>query len=115
MGGAIYINGNKNKVSYSEFKYNTARNGSAIYNRGDQFELRNDTFKNNQAWSYLLNAYADPELSNYSKNNTVKVEIIHIAGDNLINAIHNDGSPNDIFFYNVTYEHSTGNKTAPSM
>ena len=121
MGGAIFINGNNNEVSYSEFEYNTARNGSAIYNRGNQFVLRDDSFDNNQAWSYLLNAYADPELSYYSKDNTVKVEIIHIAGDNLINAIHNDGSPDEIFFYDVspdeiffydvTYEHSTGKKT----
>ena len=111
LGGAIFINGNNNEVSYSEFEYNTARNGSAIYNRGNQFVLRDDSFDNNQAWSYLLNAYADPELSYYSKDNTVKVEIIHIAGDNLINAIHNDGSPDEIFFYDVTYEHSTGKKT----
>ena len=111
LGGAIFINGNNNEVSFSEFEYNTARNGSAIYNRGNGFVLNDDSFENNQAWSYLLNAYADPELSYYSKNNTVKVEIIHIAGDNLINAIHNDGSPNGIFFYNVTYEHSTGKKT----
>lgn len=111
MGGAIFINGNNNEVSYSEFKYNTARNGSAIYNRGNSFVLTDDNFDNNQAWSYLLPAYADPELSYYSKNNTVKVEIVHIAGDNLINAIHNDGSPNEIFFHNLTYEHSTGNKT----
>ena len=111
LGGAIFINGNNNEVSYSEFEYNTARNGSAIYNRGNHFVLRDDSFDKNQAWSYLLNAYADPELSYYSKDNTVKVEIIHIAGDNLINAIHNDGSPNEIFFYDVTYEHSTGKKT----
>ncbi|MEE1156221.1 MAG: hypothetical protein U0K80_02285, partial [Methanobrevibacter sp.] len=32
LGGAIFINGNNNEVSYSEFEYNTARNGSAIYN-----------------------------------------------------------------------------------
>ena len=32
-----------NEISYSKFKYNTARNGSAIYNNGDDLILNDDT------------------------------------------------------------------------
>ena len=111
LGGAIYIMGDNNTIAYSYFDLNTARNGSAVYNRGDNLSFEDDVFEENQAWSYLLLTTADPELSYYSETNTVKVEIIHIGGDNIINAVHNDGSPEKVFFYNVTYDHSTGKKT----
>ena len=111
LGGAIYIRGDNNRIAFSYFNLNTARNGSAVYNRGNNLSFEDDDFEENQAWSYLLPTTANPELSYYSETNTVKVEIIYIGGDNIINAIHNDGSPKNVFFYNVTYDHSTGKKT----
>ena len=111
LGGAIYIRGDNNRIAFSHFNLNTARNGSAVYNRGNNLSFEDDDFEENQAWSYLLPTTANPELSYYSETNTVKVEIIYIGGDNIINAIHNDGSPKNVFFYNVTYDHSTGKKT----
>ena len=108
LGGAIFIRGDYNKISYSDFEGNTARNGSAI---------DDDSFIENQAWSYLLTVDPDKKRFYYDPEAVVTINVTHIGGDNIINAIHNDGEPKNIFFYNVTYELSinnrqnTGNKT----
>lgn len=52
LGGAIFIRGGYNEISYSLFDGNTARNGSAIYNRGIDLDITDDTFIENQAFSY---------------------------------------------------------------
>ena len=117
LGGAIFIRGDYNKISYSNFEGNTARNGSAIYNRGNNLTIDDDTFIENQAWSYLLTVDPDKKRFYYHPEAVVTINVTHIGGDNIINAIHNDGEPKNIFFYNVTYELSinnrqnTGNKT----
>ena len=117
LGGAIFIRGDYNKISYSDFEGNTARNGSAIYNRGNNLTIDDDSFIENQAWSYLLTVDPDKKRFYYDPEAVVTINVTHIGGDNIINAIHNDGEPKNIFFYNVTYELSinnrqnTGNKT----
>ena len=110
LGGAIYIDGDYNEVSFSKFKHNTARNGSAIYNRGDEFVLNDDTFENNQAWSYFLFTDAKPPEAYWSEDMEFLVNVTLVAGDNLINAIYNDwhkptphGVIDEITFHNVTY------------
>ena len=107
IGGAIYIRGNFNDVAFCDFEYNTARNGSAIYNHGNNFTIEDSNFHLNQAFSYLLVVMASPETCNYTRNNKIILNVTHIGGDNIINAIHNDGDCKNIFFYNVTYEHSS--------
>ena len=106
LGGAIFIRGNHNKISYSYFEGNTARNGSAIYNRGENLTIEDDTFIENQAWSYLLTSVSDKKRIYYDPEGVVTINVTHRGGDNIINAIHNDGSPENIFFNNVTYESS---------
>ncbi len=56
LGGAIYVNSTKVLAQNNIFKYNTARNGSAIYfdKHGVEFKLKNNTLYQNQAWVYHL-------------------------------------------------------------
>ena len=103
LGGAIYINGRDNEISYSKFKYNTARNGSAIYNNGDDLILNDDTFEKNQAWSYFLFTEAKPPEAYWDDDLEMLVNLTLVAGDNLINAIYNNKTIYDIYFHNVTY------------
>ena len=110
LGGAIYIKGNNSNISQSYFENNIARNGSAIYNRGQNLTIEDDTFIENQAWSYLLTTVSDKERIYYDPDGVVTINVTHKGGDNIINAIYNDGSPDNIFFLNVTYESSV-NKT----
>ena len=107
LGGAIFTQGNFNDIAYCEFDFNTARNGSAIYNRGSNLTVEECNFHFNQAYSYNLFIIVTPKVSNFTKNNKIIVNITHIGGDNIINAIYNDGSYKNIFFLNVTYEHSS--------
>ena len=111
LGGAIYIMGNYNEITKSSFDLNTARNGSAIYNKGHDVHVTDDNFLENQAFSYLLNTTATPKVSYYNGSNQVLIEVVLVGGDNILNAIHNDGKPTNMFFHNVTYEHSTGIRT----
>ena len=117
LGGAVYIDGANNTISYSRFKHNTARNGSAIYNRGEDLTLIDDTFENNRAWSYFLFTESKPQEANWDENLETLVNVTLVGGDNLINAIYNDRSTFDISFHNVTYYmkpndlYPTGKKT----
>ena len=111
LGGAIFIRGNHNWVGQSIFDGNTARNGSAIYNRGQDLHIDDDKFIENQAFSYLLITVATPQISYYTGSNEVLINVTLVGGDNIINAIYHDDSPLTIFFHNVTYEHSTGMRT----
>ena len=56
LGGAIYINSTKAELKSNVFRYNTARNGSAIYydNAGENLTIYRDSFVKNQAWVYWL-------------------------------------------------------------
>ena len=115
LGGAIYTQGNNNDIAYCKFSLNTARNGSAIYNSGKDLTVEDCNFHYNQAYSYKLLISVNPAVSNYTEKNRIVINITHIGGDNIINAIYNDGSHKNIFFYNVSYEHSSvpgGNRTS---
>ena len=60
LGGAIYVNSTKVLAQDNIFKFNTARNGSAIYfdEDGVEFILKNNTLYQNQAWVYHLPIFA---------------------------------------------------------
>lgn len=107
LGGALYIKGNDNIVDGSNFTFNTARNGSAIYTDGINMILNNTVFDKNQAWSYELNVDASPKTSDYNESD-ILIDIKHIGGNNIANAIYNTASTEDIYFYNVQYESSRG-------
>ena len=110
LGGAIYIRGDNNEISFSRFIGNTARNGSAVYNKGANLYFDDDEFVHNQAYSYLLITIATPAKAYYNGSNQVLINVTHVGGDNIINAIHNDGPCTDVSFFNVTYEHSIERK-----
>ncbi|SDA72906.1 anti-sigma factor domain-containing protein, partial [Methanobrevibacter millerae] len=116
LGGAIFISGDNSDIAYCYFENNVARNGSTIYNRGRNLSIEDDTFIENQAWSYLLTTISSEKRIYYDPEGIVTINVTHNGGDNIINAIYNDGEPDNIFFYNVTYESSvnqtqnTGNK-----
>ena len=111
LGGAIFIKGDNSDISFSFFENNVARNGSAIYNRGENLTIEDDTFFENQAWSYLITGITNDKRFYYDPEANVTIDVTHRGGDNIINAIYNDGSPNNIFFKNVTYELSVNNRT----
>ena len=111
LGGAIFVHGDMTKTIANNFTHNKARNGSAIYTDGTNFNLTNDIFYENQAWSYLLIVTADPEESLYQSSD-IEINVVHRGGDNIINAIHNhNADPNQIKFLNVTYVNSNGETT----
>ena len=113
LGGAIYVTGNYTNTFGNTFTHNKARNGSAIYTDGVNFTLENDKFNENQAESYLLITTAQPPESYYNEKK-INVTVVHIGGDNILNAIYNKKSNTDIYLKNVTYAHSKhGNITSP--
>ena len=99
-GGAIYTTGSGD-YSNSNFNYNTAINGSAIYVLKGTTTLDNITFYKNQAHAYLLPIIVYNPKNKY--NTTVNITTVLICGNNIANAIYNKGNVNDIYFYNVTY------------
>ena len=106
LGGAIFVKGDNTYTYANDFEHNKARNGSAIYSSGTNFKLENDIFRENQAWSYLLVTVAEPVASYYNTKD-VKIEVVHIGGDNMINAIHNNASFDQISLKNVSYIRSS--------
>ena len=102
LGGAIYVKGDNTVTNGNDFINNTARNGSAIYTDGLDFQLTNDTFYHNQAYSYLLMTTAEP-YETYYKKEPVNITVVHRGGDNIINAIYNKAAFNQIKFLNVSY------------
>ncbi len=113
LGGAIYIKGNNNTVDSSDFVFNTARNGSAIYTDGNNMTLSDTSFDKNQAWSYLLISYVNPSVS-YFNESDILINFTLIGGNNIANAIYNTASIDEIFFYNVSYISSKGQKVTGS-
>ena len=108
LGGAVYVKGSNTNSNSNSFEFNTARNGSAVYTDGSNFNLVNDKFFKNQAYSYFLVTTAEPEDSIH-KTSDVLVTIVHVGGDNILNAIHNTKPFNQIRFQNVTYIDFYGN------
>ena len=92
LGGAIYISGNSAHVSDSNFTHNTARNGSAIYvnpsGSGTNY-INNCDFVENQAWVYWLPIVYDEE--------NHKIETNLTGGNNILNAIYNNGSRQQLY------------------
>jgi hypothetical protein len=90
LGGAIYISGRNAHITGSNFTNNTARNGSAIYvnpnGTGTNYVnyIDNCTFVENQAWVYWLPILYD--------NETHKIETNLTGGNNILNAIYNNGT-----------------------
>lgn len=109
LGGAIYIKGNNNLIDSSIFNFNTARNGSAIYTDGLKMTLSNTSFDKNQAWSYILNSSVSPSIS-YFNESDILIKLTLIGGNNIANAIYNSASIDEIYFYNVSYISSKGQK-----
>lgn len=87
LGGAVYIQGTDCHVTDSNFTHNTARNGSAIYvnpNGTGINYINGCDFFENQAWVYWLPILYD--------NETHKIETNLTGGNNIINAIYNNGT-----------------------
>ena len=107
LGGGVYVKGSNTKFNKNKFEHNVARNGSAIYTDGKNVYISNEVFKENQAWSYLLVVTPTPKVSLYNTTD-INVTVLHIGGDNIINAIHNAQSNTEITLNNVSYTHSSG-------
>ena len=103
LGGAFHLSDATNVDIQANFYNNTAINGSAIYSEKTTGVFIHDSdFVDNQAYSYFLNI--SPENNTVlSQNEAFNISVTHIGGDNIINAIYNDGGSNDIGFRNVTY------------
>ena len=113
LGGAVFIKGDNNTIDSSSFRYNTARNGSAIYTDGLNMVLSNDDFDRNQAWSYVLNSTVSPSLSYFNRSD-ILIDLTLVGGNNIANAIYNTASMDQIYFYNVSYISSKGQKITSS-
>jgi uncharacterized repeat protein (TIGR01451 family) len=98
LGGAVYVESETATIENNEFKFNTARNGSAIYygSIGVDLNVMNNVMYQNQAWVYALPISAEDIFFKDSENISV---VIH-GGNNIArygnlsvsNAIHNDAS-----------------------
>ena len=109
LGGAVYIQGTNCHVTDSNFTHNTARNGSAIYvnpnGTGDNY-INNCVFVENQAWVYWLPILYD--------NETHKIETNLTGGNNILNAIYNNGSNRRLYINDTNpvlgWENSDGGR-----
>ncbi|MBR1611162.1 MAG: hypothetical protein IJ672_06745, partial [Methanobrevibacter sp.] len=102
LGGAVFIEADNNNVTSSEFDWNVARNGSAIYNDASGSYFENDTLIKNQAWSYTLDVNATPNSTYLGLSVSIKVEN-YTGGDNILNGMYNAKTVNDVTFKDVTY------------
>ena len=95
LGGSVYVAGNNGHINGCDFTNNTARNGSAIYvnpeNPSNENYIDNCTLVDNQAWTYWM-----PIIYN-----TTHIESNITGGNNILNAIYNNG-PNTSIFINGT-------------
>ena len=93
LGGAVYMAGANGHVTDCNFTYNTARNGSAIYVNHSSYYAENYIdgcdFDENQAWSYWLPIYYN--------NVTETIDTNLTGGNNILNAIYNNGSNRRIY------------------
>ena len=81
LGGAIYVNSNLADIKNNVFKYNTARNGSAVYydRFGEKLTLENNEFTQNQAWVYHLPIFAEDIYYGDSE----KIKVVLYGGNNI--------------------------------
>ena len=96
LGGAIYINSSQAHIKDNSFRFNTARNGSAIYysNSGERLTLENNEMFQNQAWVYHLPISA----KDIYYGDSEEIKVVLFGGNNIAkynnlaasNAIYND-------------------------
>lgn len=96
LGGAIYVNSSQALIKNNSFRFNTARNGSAIYydESGEKLTLENNELFQNQAWVYQLPILAE----NIYYGDTEEIKVTIYGGNNIAdfdnlavsNAIYND-------------------------
>ena len=81
LGGAIYVDSTLAYIHDNTFRYNTARNGSAIYydKLGQKLTLKNNVLFQNQAWVYELPIYAEDIYYEDSE----QIKVILIGGNNI--------------------------------
>ena len=81
LGGAIYVDSSKAFIADNNFRFNTARNGSAIYygKTGEKLTLTNNELYQNQAWVYHLPIYAEDIYHNESE----KIRVVLFGGNNI--------------------------------
>lgn len=104
LGGAIYINSSKAILNNNSFKYNTARNGSAIYidKHSKSTVLNNNKMIENQAWVYYLLINLSDKSLFYGED--IDIASIIYGGNNIgryldlasSNAIYNAGNAEDL-------------------
>ena len=102
LGGAIYVNSKLASIQNNFFKYNTARNGSAIYydKSGERLTLINNNLYQNQAWVYGLPISAE----DIYYTDDEEIEVVLYGGNNIArynnlavsNAIYNAASNDKI-------------------
>lgn len=106
LGGAIYIDSSQALIRDNSFRYNTARNGSAIYydKSGEKLTLQNNELYQNQAWVYALPISAKDIYFGDSE----EISVILYGGNNIgdfdnlavSNAIYNDADNVNIMIDN---------------
>lgn len=81
LGGAIYINSSYASIKNNSFKFNIARNGSAIYydEMGEKLTLENNELYQNQAWVYQLPIFS----KDIYYGDGEKIKVILIGGNNI--------------------------------
>ena len=75
-------------IIQNNFINNVARNGSAIYNRGNNLTIGEDKFFENQAWSYLITGITNDKRFYYDPEGNVML-IDEIASGNM--RVYKDG------------------------
>ena len=81
LGGAIYVNSSQALIKNNSFRFNTARNGSAIYydKFGEKLTLENNELFQNQAWVYGLPIFAE----DIYYGDTEEIKVILYGGNNI--------------------------------
>ena len=98
LGGAVYVNSSLAYIKDNSFRFNTARNGSAIYydRFGEKLTLLNNEFSQNQAWVYKLPIL----VKDIYYEDSEEIKVILFGGNNIAdfdnlavsNAIFNDAN-----------------------
>ena len=81
LGGAIYVNSSQALIKNNSFRFNTARNGSAIYydKEGERLILENNEMFQNQAWVYKLPIHAE----DIYYGDTEEIRVVLFGGNNI--------------------------------
>ena len=81
LGGAIYVNSSQALIKSNSFRFNTARNGSAIYydKEGQRLTLENNELFQNQAWVYQLPIHAEDIYYGDSE----EIRVVLFGGNNI--------------------------------